>query len=232
VGSSIGDSDEFTTFQGALERVISSALQETYPWWRYESLDAFRFSAAFKLGREEAELIGLCLLMSDQSWTPLHVRMRVSAQSDSIEWLDCKLGESGNGAGGMVRTPYGSLRDAELLYAVTQRLASISWAYAVTRGSATRMRRELVEIDVSAVTTSEELQLLLLRSLDFPRGYGRNWNAFWDAITGLVEMPRRLQLVGWAGLAARLPDEARAMRKCLDRMATQYPEFAAQVEYA
>jgi ribonuclease inhibitor len=93
-------------------------------------------------------------------------------------------------------------------------------------------RREVVEIDLSAVTTPDELQLLLLRSLDFPDWYGCNWNAFWDAITGLVEMPRRLRLVGWAGFAARLPGDARLMRECLDDMAAQYPADAAQVEYA
>jgi ribonuclease inhibitor len=57
-------------------------------------------------------------------------------------------------------------------------------------------RREVVEIDLSAVTTPGELQLLLMESLDFPGWYGCNWNAFWDAITGLVAMPRRLRLVG------------------------------------
>ncbi|MBN9522981.1 barstar family protein [bacterium] len=93
-------------------------------------------------------------------------------------------------------------------------------------------RRALVEIDVSCATTPRELQLLLLHTLDFPGWYGCNWNAFWDAVTGLVSMPRRLRLIGWAGLVTRLPGEARRMRECLDDMATQYPELAAQVEYA
>jgi len=93
-------------------------------------------------------------------------------------------------------------------------------------------RREVVEINLSHVTTADELQLLLMRSLDFPGWYGCNWNAFWDAITGLVVMPRRLRLVGWAEFAARLPEDAQLMRECLDDMAAQYPQFAAQVEYA
>jgi ribonuclease inhibitor len=92
-------------------------------------------------------------------------------------------------------------------------------------------RREVVEIDLSAVTTAGELHSTLARALDFPSFYGRNWDAFWDAITGLVEMPRRLRLVGWSGLAARLPEDARLMRECLDGMATQYPMNAARLEY-
>ena len=93
-------------------------------------------------------------------------------------------------------------------------------------------RREVVEIDLSAATTSRELHRLLARSLDFPDFYGHNWAAFWDAITGLVGMPRRLRLVGWAGMAARLPDEARHLRECLSDAAAQYPQWSAEVEYA
>ncbi|MBX9625832.1 MAG: barstar family protein [Gemmataceae bacterium] len=93
-------------------------------------------------------------------------------------------------------------------------------------------RRRLVQIDLTGVTTPQELHLLLLNSLDFPGWYGCNWDAFWDAITGLVEMPRRLRLVGWSGFAARLPDDARLMRGCLDEMSAQYPDRAAEVEYA
>ena len=93
-------------------------------------------------------------------------------------------------------------------------------------------RLEVIEIDLSAVTTADELQLLLMASLDFPGWYGCNWNAFWDAITGLVAMPWRLRLIGWAGFAERLPEDARLMRECLDDMAAQYPQHAAQVEYA
>ena len=93
-------------------------------------------------------------------------------------------------------------------------------------------RREVVEIDLFTVTTSRELHLLLLQALGFPSWYGCNWDALWDSITGLVEMPRRLRLVGWAGFAARMPDAARLMRECLDDMARQFPSAAAQVEFA
>jgi ribonuclease inhibitor len=93
-------------------------------------------------------------------------------------------------------------------------------------------RRSSVEINLADVKTSEELQSLLARALDFPDWYGCNWDAFWDAITGLVEMPRRLRLVGWAGFAARLPEDARLLRECLEDAEADEPASAAQVEYA
>jgi ribonuclease inhibitor len=93
-------------------------------------------------------------------------------------------------------------------------------------------RREAIEIDLSAVTSSVELHDLLSRSLDFPDFYGRNWDAFWDAITGLVAMPYHLRIRGWQTLLERLPKDAAKMRSCLDRMVKQYPESASSVEYS
>jgi len=134
-GATIGDSDDFNSFQSALERVIPSMLEEEYSWWRHESLDAFRFAVSRMVGPDEAEFIGLCLLISDQTWIPLHLRLRIAPQSDNIEWLECGLGESGADNGGMVRTPYGSLRRTKVLYSVVNRLDSIQWVYTITRGS-------------------------------------------------------------------------------------------------
>lgn len=93
-------------------------------------------------------------------------------------------------------------------------------------------RREIVEIDLSVATTPRDLHLLLARSLGFPDWYGCNWDAFWDAITGLVAMPRRLRLIGWDHLVTRLPHDARLMQQLLAEMKSNYPDCAAEVEYA
>ena len=58
-------------------------------------------------------------------------------------------------------------------------------------------RLDLVIIDVTNVNTSNELQSIIKNKLDFPEFYGMNWDAFWDAITGLVELPKRLVIKGW-----------------------------------
>jgi RNAse (barnase) inhibitor barstar len=92
-------------------------------------------------------------------------------------------------------------------------------------------RQAVIEIDLTTVGTPTDLQELLARALEFPPWYGRNWDAFWDAITGLVEMPRRLRLVGWAEFATRLPEDAKLLQRCLNEMAAQYPESSTEVEY-
>ncbi|MDP3977289.1 MAG: barstar family protein [Pseudomonas sp.] len=93
-------------------------------------------------------------------------------------------------------------------------------------------RAELVEIDLQAVTSAEELHSLLMVSLGFPGWYGCNWDAFWDAITGLVEMPKTLKFLGWQKLSQRLPRDAALLQECLTEMQAEYPQFAPEVVYA
>jgi hypothetical protein len=132
-GAAIEDSPLFLEFQAALEGFLQTALADVDAWWRAEGIDAFRFSVARKLGPNEAEFMGVCLLNSDQSWIPLHLELQVSAVSDTFERVQLDLGELGPGGGGLQRIPDGSSRVAKLLETVEPRLGSIEWAYRVTR---------------------------------------------------------------------------------------------------
>lgn len=64
--------------------------------------------------------------------------------------------------------------------------------------------REVV-IDVGSARSERDLHEVLKRELGFPPFYGMNWDAFWDAATGLVEMPGRLRFVRWAELERHVP---------------------------
>jgi RNAse (barnase) inhibitor barstar len=89
----------------------------------------------------------------------------------------------------------------------------------------------VITIDVSEVSDERSLHLLLMRELDFPEFYGMNWDAFWDAITGLVSIPDHVRFLGWDQLAAGVPRGAAMLRRALDDyQATYRPEFVA--EYA
>lgn len=94
------------------------------------------------------------------------------------------------------------------------------------------MRQHVVELDLSGVTAPSQLHALIATSLGFPEWYGHNWNAFWDAITGLVEMPVTLRLRGWEEFETRLPGDAHSMRESLNRMSSTYPTWASHVVYA
>jgi hypothetical protein len=134
-GAAIAESDTFLKLQSALEYLLPAVLAEANSSWQGEGLDGFRFSVARKIGPDEAEFIGLALLIADQSWTPLHLRLRVSRQRDLFESIDLRLGEVGSGKGGMERTPWASDRVTKLLYSIEGRVASLPWVYAIKRGA-------------------------------------------------------------------------------------------------
>ncbi|KAM3111696.1 barstar family protein [Phormidesmis sp. 146-33] len=92
-------------------------------------------------------------------------------------------------------------------------------------------RREVVDVNLSGVMTAGDLHAELSRALEFPNFYGHNWDAFWDAITGLVEMPKKLCFHGWQGFAKRLPSEAYMLCQCLEEMEQEHPEWASEVEF-
>ncbi|WP_442961408.1 barstar family protein [Pseudomonas sp. BRG-100] len=76
------------------------------------------------------------------------------------------------------------------------------------------------------MSSSEELHFFLKDALGFPEWYGCNWDAFWDAIMGLVEMPEHLKNSGWNTLSKRLPEDARLMHECLTEMKVECKRLA------
>ncbi|MFK0181847.1 barstar family protein [Streptomyces xanthochromogenes] len=80
----------------------------------------------------------------------------------------------------------------------------------------------MLTIDVSFVTSEDDLHGLLKRELDLPYFYGRNWDAFWDAVTGLVRIPDHVRFVGWVLLVEREPSGGRTLRRLLDDYRDQY----------
>ena len=92
-------------------------------------------------------------------------------------------------------------------------------------------RSSLIKIDLSSIKNAEELHCALCNSLNFPNWYGRNWDAFWDAVTGLVEMPEELEFFGWGTFSERMPRDAKMLQQCLTELAAEYPERASRVHY-
>lgn len=133
-GEPIAESADFAELQSALERLLPAVLREAYPaQWRWEALDGFRLAVARRTGPGEAELLGLCLLISDQTWTPLHVRLRASPEDGGISWLLCRVGDGGAAGVGMTRLPYGSSTASQLLASMGEGPDSIDWAFSVER---------------------------------------------------------------------------------------------------
>ena len=87
-----------------------------------------------------------------------------------------------------------------------------------------------VTVDLSSAPTSSDVHAAFASALRFPDFYGRNWDASWDTVTGLVEMRRKLSVNGWSHLEAVLPRDARMLRECLADMNRKYPDIECKWE--
>src|SRR5262249_18843474 len=133
-GASIEDSEQFREVLSGLNTFLPhQVLNQIYAEWNHESLDGILPLVARKTGEGEAEIFGLCIIISDQTLAPLHVRLQVAASTDEVSWLECRLGERGKH--GMLRTPYESSSAlAKRLYALDCKAHLIDWVYKVTFG--------------------------------------------------------------------------------------------------
>jgi hypothetical protein len=135
VGDTVEESLELTELHFALEIFLPEVLSESSAFWRAESFDGFRWAVARKTGSSDAEFLGLGLLISDQSWTPLHVRMTIEPKIDAISRISCNVGDGGPGGKRMTRLPYASSKESKLLFSVGHNPEAIDWAFSVTRGA-------------------------------------------------------------------------------------------------
>ncbi|HCF2499461.1 TPA: barstar family protein [Pseudomonas aeruginosa] len=78
-------------------------------------------------------------------------------------------------------------------------------------------RAASLAIELADVDSAARLHERLREALALPPWYGCNWDAFWDAISGLVPMPRRL------------PEEAAQLSACLEALRETYPQLAPEV---
>ena len=80
-------------------------------------------------------------------------------------------------------------------------------------------------INLSQTTSIQELHQLFKEQLGFPDFYGMNWDAFWDAITGLVEMPKDLGLEGFDIFKSNFPNDAQILKDLIHEYNKNYGQI-------
>jgi hypothetical protein len=126
--AAIDASDDLCAVLSALEYFVPEVLREVYPEWKNESLDGVEPYVARKLGDNEMEIVGHCILLSDRTLAPLHLCLQLDTTDDVVSWLECRLGEST--AEGMQRTPYAATPSMKFV----SRLESMDWRYVAGYG--------------------------------------------------------------------------------------------------
>lgn len=72
-------------------------------------------------------------------------------------------------------------------------------------------------IDLSQISSMEEFHQQFKERLGFPDFYGNNWNAFWDAITGLAEMPDLLVIENFSNFEKHFPSDAQILQELIHK---------------
>ena len=93
------------------------------------------------------------------------------------------------------------------------------------------LKQDKLILDVSAVQNLNDLHSLLKKELELPDYYGMNWDAFWDAITGLIELPDTLIFEGWNNVEEKLPRDSQVFTGILNDYNEQYPQWKCKVVY-
>ena len=93
-------------------------------------------------------------------------------------------------------------------------------------------RVKQVEISLVGISSPTQLHKVLAEFLGFPTFYGCNWDAFWDAITSLVEMPLLIKFIGWSEFEILLPKEASMLRQCLEEQIETNSHTVSKVVFA
>lgn len=92
------------------------------------------------------------------------------------------------------------------------------------------VQKLVVKIDLTDIKDPKTLHKTLAKYLSFPKFYGMNWDAFRDAITGLVVMPKFIMFMGWSSFEINNKQDADMLKKLLKEYKEENePEF--HVEY-
>lgn len=106
VSSGGRDDDDLRGLLNELEWIISPKLTGKYAEWRWDSLDGVYASRVDVIDDRTLKIFGSCILISDQTLTPLVVRVHLS--DDGEISVSGRVGHRGEGAMGLERRPYGS----------------------------------------------------------------------------------------------------------------------------
>lgn len=84
-------------------------------------------------------------------------------------------------------------------------------------------------LNFSKVVTQDDFHAVIKSSLDCPDYYGRNLDALWDVLTGYIETPSRLMIVGAVHLEEKLGGFGKAALNMFHEAAKEVPELGVVV---
>ncbi|TGE08018.1 barstar family protein [Hymenobacter fodinae] len=76
-------------------------------------------------------------------------------------------------------------------------------------------------LDLSGITSKATLHELFKQQLGFEEWYGPSWDAFWDSIVAIVDMPPVLTLTNWQEFAQHCPRDMHILQQVIQDYAVE-----------
>jgi RNAse (barnase) inhibitor barstar len=76
-------------------------------------------------------------------------------------------------------------------------------------------------IDLTGITSKAAIHQLFKEKLSFEEWYGPSWDAFWDSVVAIVEMPPVLILTNWEEFAQHCPRDMQILRQVVKDYAVE-----------
>lgn len=114
----------------SLELFIPALLRRRYPEWERESLDGIFVAEASRTAADAVQIVGTCILISDQKLTPFFLQLRwSSARIPEIRAVRVGLGEPGLGRLGISGPPCNSQAASQLQASLAGRMQHVDWRF-------------------------------------------------------------------------------------------------------
>jgi len=85
------------------------------------------------------------------------------------------------------------------------------------------MTQNSVTIDLAGIDSKVAIHQAFKQHLGFPDWYGPSWDALWDAIIAVVEMPDKVVLQNWQEFAEACPKDMHILRQIIHDYAEEMP---------
>jgi RNAse (barnase) inhibitor barstar len=82
---------------------------------------------------------------------------------------------------------------------------------------------DTVTIDLAGITSKVAIHQAFKQHLGFPDWYGPSWDALWDAIIAVVEMPDEVVLRNWQEFAEACPKDMHILRQIIHDYSEEVP---------
>lgn len=85
------------------------------------------------------------------------------------------------------------------------------------------MIKSSVVIDLIGVDSKVSIHQAFKEQLGFPDWYGPSWDAFWDAIIAVIQMPDEVVLLNWQKFAQACPKDMQILRQIISDYHEEVP---------